>query len=351
MDPENLLWYADGRFGAEQFRLTRNQQALEIKGTVIGEPEDALTLAFEQFRLGTFTNFLNPEEPLASGTLDGFITVERPLENPGLQAAFRIDQLEAMQLALGNFSLDAEASTLETYTLALALKEGLADLEFGGTFQADDQSSFEFELDLQRFDLAQLPFFTDSLISEAGGHLTGKMRLYGSAEDPQYTGSFALVEDAFLVPADLNAPFRFSPDPIQVNREGVKIERFRVYDENDATFTLKGNVDTRDFDDIRLDLVMESREFTLFDLKRGEQELFFGRARLDLDLAVQGPLENPDIRTRVKLLRGTDVTVFLPEDQVDVVERSGVVLLVDRENEENLDEQRQQELLGGASQA
>ena len=63
-----------------------------------------------------------------------------------------------------------------------------------------------------------------------------------------------------------------------------------------------------------------------------DNELFYGKASLDADLTVKGNLELPKVEGKLRIRKITDITYVVPEEQLDVEERDGVVIFVNREN-------------------
>ncbi|KKM14090.1 hypothetical protein LCGC14_1709630, partial [marine sediment metagenome] len=82
-----------------------------------------------------------------------------------------------------------------------------------------------------------------------------------------------------------------------------------------------------------------------------DNELFYGKASFDTDMTVGGNLDLPKIEGKLKIRKITDVTFVVPEEQLDVQERDGVVIFVNRENPDAIltttEEEEAPELLQG----
>ncbi|MGJ8736913.1 translocation/assembly module TamB domain-containing protein, partial [Zobellia laminariae] len=112
----------------------------------------------------------------------------------------------------------------------------------------------------------------------------------------------------------------------------VYFDSFEITDADGSDFTVQGAVLTKDFLNPSFDLKLIAENFRVLNSTKEDNELYYGTASLDADLKVEGDLDLPKISGKLRVRKITDVTYVVPESQLDVEERDGVVLFVNREN-------------------
>ncbi|MCK0192079.1 translocation/assembly module TamB domain-containing protein [Arenibacter sp. F20364] len=329
---DNRITFATNHLGFKNVNLTRNSQQLEMRNQVSDAGETQLTLDFNQFKLQTFLSLLNPDSPLATGMVNGNLTMENPYGATGIVADYEIDNLEVMQHPLGNLSLKATSQNNNTYDFDLALKGSGLDIDLQGDFAAAETGAqLNLDLDLNRIDLKVIEDFSFGQLKNSHGYLSGKINVSGTTSSPEYTGTINFYETEFNV-ASLNAVFKISEETLKLDTGGVYLNNFQIADANDSKFQLDGTIGTKDMLNPKFDLELNAKQFQVLNSTEKDYELFYGKADLDIDLSVKGDLQLPIIDGKLRVREGTDVTYVVPESQMDIQEREGVVIFVNRQN-------------------
>jgi translocation and assembly module TamB len=147
------------------------------------------------------------------------------------------------------------------------------------------------------------------------------------------------------VVSQLNNRLSFPNEKIKINNSGLSFTDFTINDDRGQEFTINGKIITEDFTNIGFDLKLFAENFQLLNSTRADNDLFFGKAFADLDLQIGGNMELPVVNAKVKVNRGTDLTLILPEDQLNYMERTGIVLFVNHEDPYDILYQRDAEIL------
>lgn len=295
-------------------------------------PEKHVALEFGNYDLNTLIGFLNPDDPLARGIVNGEIAAIDPFGAPGLLADMNIKDLEILSVPLGRLDLGAKSISLKSYDFDLALKEGKVDLDILGALNADTVSTnLDLDVKLNALQLSLLEILSDSAIREGKGIITGNIKLDGSIQDPRYVGELRF-KDAGLLIAELNTRFSMENEVFRMDNSNFVFDKFTIKDELGDAFVIDGSIDASNPTDPALNLKLNAREFQVMNSTRKDSDLFFGHATVDLDMSIGGAVSLPVINTRLKVNEGTQVTFIVPEDQVDMVERTGVVLFVNQQD-------------------
>lgn len=329
---DNQISIADEFLRFHNVKLGRNDQQLTISNDLEGIDKEHLGISFSDFKLQAFLSLLNPDEALVSGQVNGDFIIENPFGATGILADFKVNGLKVMQNSLGNLTLDATSKDNSSYDFNLSLKDGGVDLDLDGEYAAsEDGAKLNLDLILNRLDLKVIEGFSDKAIKDSNGIITGKMAVSGTTAAPQYDGTLQFEQADFKV-SSLNTLFRISEESIRIDNKGVYFNSFEIGDANSNTFFIDGSIRTKNLMNPSFDLKLVAKEFLLLNSTKEDNELFYGTASFDADVAITGDLKLPKMKGKLRIRKITDVTYVVPESQLDVEERDGVVIFVNREN-------------------
>ncbi|WP_245803600.1 translocation/assembly module TamB domain-containing protein [Algoriphagus marinus] len=328
----NQVLYSENSLSFRDFSFSQNGQELSLRKNIEGFTDENIAILFQNFRLSTFTSLLNPEEIIAGGKLNGQLVVENPFGAIGLMGNLKIDSLQAVGVPLGNLSLDATAKNSGDYILALKLRDGGIDLDMDGEFVADESGGeFNLTLDLLKAEMTKIAALSQDQILEASGYLEGKVSASGKTSEPKYQGEFQFHETSF-VPAQLSTKYLLSDEKITLDNDGVYFNQLTVRDADDNKFTVDGEISTSDLTNPRFDLNLVAKNFMVVNSTNIENELLYGRGTIDADVSIKGNLNLPIVKANLNIKENTDLTFIIPDSQLDLVERDGVVIFVNKEN-------------------
>jgi hypothetical protein len=239
----------------------------------------------------------------------------------------------------------ARSKSLDEYDFSLSLKDGMVDLDLIGSIQTDEaRSNLDMRLDLHEMKVELLELLSEGELKNAKGSIKGSVSLNGTLQEPQYQGELNFVEASILV-SQMNNRFDFPNEKIKISNSELSFTDFSIKDEQGQVFTINGRILTEDLADIGFDLKLYAENFQLLNSTRADNDLFYGKALVDLDLEIGGTMELPRINAKIKVNKGTDLTLILPEDQLNYMERTGIVLFVNHEDPYDILYQRSSEIV------
>ncbi len=332
----NELVYAPKYIDVQDFTLTNNGQKIGVVKTTSADSKPIVGLSFDNFKLNTILSFLNPEEPIVKGVVKGVLNIEDPFNNAGLQADLTIDEFEALKVPLGKLALNASSENYKDYVFDLGLKEGNIDLDLTGNYIASqDNSKLDLELLINDLKMKAIEGFAQGEISNAKGNITGKAKLTGTTSDPIYNGNLNFNGVEMLV-NQLNSIFKIDEQNLTFDNKGFRLDNFSIKDEDNNDFVLDGSILTEDFINPTFDLSLKASNFKVLNSTREDNDLFFGNVSLNTDITIKGNLEVPKIDGKLKIKEDSKFTVIVPESELDLNEREGVVIFVNRKNENEI---------------
>lgn len=330
---DNQISIGDKLLHFKNVVLSHNDQKITLSNNVEGIKNEHIGVSFDNFKLQTFLSLLNPDEALAGGLVKGNVVVENPFGATGIVADFNIDDLQVMKNPLGNLALNAKSKGKGSYDFDLALKDGGIDLALTGDYAAAETGAkLDLNLDLNKLELAAAEGLSQGAIKEASGYLSGNVKVSGTTTEPKYQGEFKFNQIAFNA-ATLNNVFKIDNETLKLDNSGLYLDTFKIADANGNAFTIDGSISTEEeLTNPAFDLSLKADAFQVLNSTEDDNELFYGKASLDADITVGGNLDLPKVNGKLRIRKVTDVTFVVPEDQLDVQERDGVVIFVNREN-------------------
>jgi hypothetical protein len=322
---ENILVFKNVTF-------KKDTQELSISNSIKGTKKEHLGIVFDNFKLQTFLSLLNPDEALASGVVNGSFIIENPFGATGIVADFGINQLTALQNPLGNLSLKANSTGNSKYNFDMALKDGDIDMDLLGDYAASETgANLNLDLVLNKLGLKVLESFSDNALTNTSGNISGNVKVSGTTTNPVYEGSFDFNTTEFTVAA-LNASFKIANETLEIDNSGIYLDDFKINDSNNDTFAVDGAIKTKSLTNPSFDLSLKADGFQVMNSTKEDSDLFYGKASMNADITIKGDLNLPVVSGLFRVDSDTDITYLVPESQLDIEERDGVVIFVNQEN-------------------
>ncbi len=332
----NLISLGKEYINFQDFRLTRNDQVMEVLNNKPGVEKENLSVSFNNFKLAALLNYLNPENQLAKGNLNGDLTLEEPFGKTGIIANMEINQFEIMNVDLNTLSLAGNSSRLNNYDFEMKMYGGQVDFDLTGSYVAAETSAkLDMNLDLKEFKMAALEGFSQGEIRNGSGSFSGNINVGGTVADPEYKGQLNFNQAKFNV-AYLNAAFVLPNEKLNVDNKGVYFDNFNINDLNGNSFIVNGDIQTEDLFNPVFDLDLQADNFKLLSSTKEDNKLFYGDAAVDLDAQITGNLNLPEVNATIEFNENTDFTYVVPESELQINERDGVVIFVNKENPDDI---------------
>lgn len=328
----NLIKVAPNFMAFEDSRLSREDQSMEITDDRAGVETEHIAMTFNNFSLQSFLGYFNPVESLAEGNLNGSLTIEDPFGSKGLVADVDINNFEVLEVPMGVLRMDAEALSARDYHFDLAIKEGKVDLDLTGGFTAAaDGAEWYTELDLNKVEMEIIEAFSFGELKNTSGSFSGNIDLSGTFVDPVYSGQLHFQEAQFTV-SKLDAPFLIRDETLALDTEGLYFEDFVIEDSDGNNFLVEGEMMTASPLNPEFDLAFSAEDFMLLNSSSEDNELFYGTAVIDLEAQLTGNLNVPNLQMDLNVDGATNLTYIIPESEVGIERREGIVRFVNREN-------------------
>ncbi|HEY9185696.1 MAG TPA: translocation/assembly module TamB domain-containing protein [Salegentibacter sp.] len=335
--PENnSIVYTQDNLEFNNFRISRNQQEINIDNASVKTNKKNISLNFKNFNLATIFNYFNPEQELAGGKMDGSLVMEDPFGSTAMLADLKVRDFRVMEAPLGVLTLDASAKGGGNYAMDLSTKGGELDMDLTGEYAANEKAAqLNLNLQINDLQLSVLERFSQGEIKETSGSITGNVEIKGTTLEPEYSGTLNFHNAGFNV-ASLNAAFELRQEKIDIDNDGIYLDDFTIRDRNDNEFVVSGDILTETYLNPEFDLRLEANNFDALNSTREDNDLFYGKANFDVDARITGDLKLPRIDGNLRVNSNTDLTYIMPDADLEMVERDGIVRFVNREDPDDI---------------
>ncbi|TDU42957.1 uncharacterized protein DUF490 [Gelidibacter sediminis] len=314
------------------FIFSRENQTFEMTDKFPSISKDHIAAEFKNFKLSELLNYLNPEDELATGNLNGTFILEDPFTNTGIVADLNIQSLSFMQVDMGTLSLDAKSLGFDTYDFNVDIDGGEIDLNLTGDYVAvQNDAQLDMTLDINRFNMAALTGFSQGEIIDTDGSFSGNFKLNGTLSAPKYEGNLHFNNADFKI-RRFNSAFTLANETLKITNDGLSMDNFTILDENLNKMVASGRIGTESFLNPTLDLQLNAENFQVLNATKEDNDFLYGKVTFDAEAKISGDLQIPKITMNATVGPGTDVTYVMPSATVNVEERDGVVVFVNRKD-------------------
>ncbi|MGA9588881.1 MAG: translocation/assembly module TamB domain-containing protein, partial [Salegentibacter sp.] len=332
MPQDNRLLIANNLRDFQNFRMTRNEQNMEITNNKPAAPKKNIAISFNGFDLAGFLSFLNPEEKLATGNLNGNLIIEDPFGETGLLADLQIHQFNMMEVDLGTLSLNGKSLGNQTYKFDMGVKGGQVDLDLTGNYKAQQPAAaLDLNLDLNNVEMTAMEGFTQGAIKAGSGSFSGNIKLSGTTAKPEYDGSLHFDDAGFTI-ATLSAGFLLPNENLKLDNKGLYFDNFTIQDDHENDLVIDGSVYTESLLNPSFDLQVNASNFEVLNSTKEDNDLYYGKASVDVDATLTGDLNLPKLDAKLEVGSNTNVTYVVPKSDVAMQKREGIVMFVNKEN-------------------
>jgi len=341
--PGNLLLNYDNWTVPSDNSITVNGNDLHINNLVLSKSGQQLVvnssssannspidIRFSQFKLGTFTGFLQADTLLVDGTLNGNAQVRNVMEQPVFTTNLTISDLSVRKDTIGNASIKVDNTIQNTYAADVTITGRGNDVRLAGQYHVKPENASTYDLDLviRQLQLQSLEGLSMNSITGASGYLSGNIKFDGSLQDPNINGELSFNKTAMTV-TYLNSYFTIDQEKIVVNNEGLRFDTFTIKDSAGNSIIIDGIAATSNFRNYKFDLDLSANDFRAINTTKRQNDLFFGAVYLDTEMHLGGTDSRPIVDGTLTVNDKTDFTVVLPQQQPGVIEREGIVEFVD----------------------
>lgn len=330
--PTNEIIITDKKLEFNDFRFKRNSQLVEITDKIPSLEKEHIAIDFQNFKLEEFLAYLNPDEELAKGNLNGDLVIEEPFGDIGFLADITVRGLQVLNEDLGIAELSGRSVNSDRYDFNFEVSEGVVDLTLNGDYVANEEgANIAMDLDIASIKMEALDGFSLGELTDGSGQMSGKFSLNGQLNDLAYKGQLNFKEAGFLV-TKLNTTFLLKDESVSIDNNGFTMDTFTVLDKKGNPFVVSGSIGIENILNPTFDLDVTATAFQALDATQEDNDFLYGTAIFDAKASINGDLAIPIVDLDATISPKTDITYVMPTAQANLESSDGIVLFVNRKN-------------------
>ncbi|MDO9374316.1 MAG: translocation/assembly module TamB domain-containing protein [Ferruginibacter sp.] len=331
VSPRNNINYSRLGILVTDFVLTNDSASISANSQQ-KMPNSPIDIVINNFDIRDVTTALNQDTLLAEGLVNARINVsEFNKKLPAFTGTASVKELKVMQSLVGNIDFSASRQSENTITGKIHLSENDNDVTLNGNYYLNnDAQQFDATLDVKKLSLATLQGFSNGYMTRASGALSGLLDLKGKVALPEWKGELRFDSAKFTV-ARFGTTYLMNKENIVFDYPSISFKDFTVRDSLNNPFIVNGNIRSRNLFEYDLALDLNSRDFTLINAPKAINNLLYGFAALDVNVSVSGTSELPNIEGDVYVNEKSDLTMVLPEKNIDKDAARSLVRFIDRD--------------------
>lgn len=327
--PNKVVFGPEG-FYAQNVKLSGNGASIAVNS----EPpayNAPMNATIENFKISDIMEMISGDTLFADGVLAGTAQLKQIKPAPLLDANFTVSNFSVLKDTIGNIDLKASNANENTINAALAIKGNGNDIEVKGDYYTKviEGNNFNFDLFFNALNLKSFEGLAQKQIRNSSGFIRGKINVKGTVAAPLVTGNLN-TDNLQTTISSLNAQFKMPQEKIIFNESGIRFDKFKILDSAGKAATIDGNILTGNYKDIRLDLNVKANKWKALSSTKSDNKLFFGNLILTTNLDINGSVSKPNINGNLNILKGTNVSVVLPDRGLAMEDQAGIVVFVNK---------------------
>lgn len=319
-------------------RITANMKLLSDKGmglslysTPNSDAQQDLTLSMHQVDLAPMLSTL-PYLPRMSGLLEGDIRFVQKDKIPSITSELSINNFVYEGNAMGNVGSSLSYMPREDGTHVVngdITRNDQVVMTLQGSYNPADKGLLDTNLDFVDFPLDMVNGFIPDQVTNFQGHAKGSLSLKGDPNNPIVNGKLNM-EGVRMQSALFSLNYKVEDQPITIEDNVLSLDQVKMYGPGKEPMVVNGKVDFKDLEEIKPNLTLRARNFTVLNAKRTLSTMLYGKAYVNMFSRVTGSFNNLSVRGGIQVLGNTDVTYVLQDTPLTVEDRlSDIVTFTD----------------------
>ncbi|MBQ5549563.1 MAG: translocation/assembly module TamB domain-containing protein, partial [Bacteroidales bacterium] len=311
--PHSSITVDSGAVSVKDFVLRNGRQLLAVNGNISNSPDDKVEVELQDFDLSLFNYFLG------NTSIAGHSTGHVALSNlygtlPLVEVYNKIDTLRINDVNLGPFSAEIgfqpadSMLVLDFYTLSKMQKKNLH-----GSGNVDlKNKAIDFTFDIGNLPSRVLrPLFQNYLKVPNTQFLDGITKITGKLDSPKISSNLKLKGGYFQIDY-LGVKYTIQNSlNITFDNQKITLEKVKLLSGKSGVAYLEGSINHNNFDNFKMNINLQLKNFTLLDAKETDSSAFWGKAYASGNVSITGdPTRMINIDAKVKTEKNTQV--FLP---------------------------------------
>ena len=323
VDKKNKINYGPQGINISQFIISKGSESISVNSTS-SVPNAPLGVKIDQFSLQNITGLFDRDSLEIGGKLTADVTVEGVGKSvPLFNGTIKVDSFSYQNTTVGNISIDGKTEHNDVANFTGKLTGNGNNVELKGTYH---QEKIDAQLQLAPIELKSIEPFTQNYFTRSTGKITGNVNITGSIQSPEWKGTI-LFDSATTQLREYGTVMKMSGQKLDLNYPAIVLNQFVIKDSLDHLVTMNGSV-KKESDGLIADLTAKTTDFIVINNTAVTNSEIYGKAIVDADITIQGPVSAPEINGSVTLKDKSQITYVRQQSVSSAKDGDGVVEFV-----------------------
>jgi hypothetical protein len=313
---QNYLLIDSSYIEVENFRLNRGEKSIQLE-EIAGK---GIRLALQNFGFHYLDEVWDYEKLDFAGDYDIMVSINDIFEMKGLNVNALADTLWINDDDWGQFRLNASADDLKSrvesdLTITKDTRQLIAEgyLQLAPTTEnpqkpEEEAMFFDYDLRLINFPLNIAEYFIAPEVRNVEGRLEADLRFFGVPKLPNIEGTIGMQNGALIIDY-LKTRYTFEQAIVNVDNRIFNATGTILKDKFGHTATLYGGIIHDHLKQFGINARLRTERFLALDTKKGDNNMFYGRALGRGDIRFSGTFEQTDIYVNASVSDSTVLTI------------------------------------------
>lgn len=343
----SYIWYDDAAWNVSESDITItgkdikidrlsarcSDQSVLLDGGYSSTQADTLNINLVKFDIGLLNKFLGERFGI-SGLVTGQSIIASPWkDNAGLMLRLTSDSTQVAGQRMGTLRVAGSFDDDKLHIIARNDIDGERTLDISGDY-LPGKRSLDVTADLNGLNAGYIAPLLESVFSEIGGSISGRIRMRGTLGNLTLSGEDTRFENVLLKVGFTNVPY-YVNGPFSVSDEGLLFDGVTIKDRFDGTGSITGGLRFNKMKDFRLDTGIKMRGVEAINLGEKDNQTFYGHIFATGDVQIKGPFNAVQLDVNVRTDK--DGHIHIPIDNASNDGRSNLLTFKEAFKEVNVD--------------
>lgn len=322
---KNQIIIAKREFEIENLIVSNQEQQIKLDGYISEDPDKALTLLINNFKLESINPLLERE---LSGLTEGFVTFNDLYKTIRVESKLNVQDLTMSSFLIGNMTALSEWNNDDRFfdINFFIDRDQKRIVNIEGTYSPDlDENALDLKAFFDKANLIIAEPFLEEIFSDIGGTASGSFTIKGTPKEPLIRGDGRITDGKIRVNY-LNTLYTFNGD-ISLTENSIGFNDVTLRDRNQNTGKLDGRLVHNRFQNLGIDLEGSFTNFLVLNTTSKDNSLFYGTGIVSGSVHFFGALDNMNITANATTNKGT--RIFIPIGGAESIEREEFIDFVD----------------------
>ena len=303
---DNLIRIENDCINVSNFEMTDGLESIKVNSDLEGK--EKLSVVFENFEVGEFTDLLLKNGSTTTGTINGEIDIGDLCSTPYFIVNLAVENIIYDSLAVGTLAISADSEPKNSLIKSNLSLEGPTNKVLGSANYKTSTGEIDMHLSIDSLQLLLLDPFLEDIIKDSEGYISGELDLTGTTQNPEIKGKAKLSNSLTTIVAN-NTKYSLHDHVINFDGSSIDIGELEIIDEEGNAAKLKGEILHDNLKNMFVDIQIETDKFIFLNTTHQENPVFHGKVYLDAQGEIIGPPSLLAVNVVAKSLPGTAITI------------------------------------------